>query len=135
MVVRSRSPLSSVLWLGTAERISAIVTMNHPGTWVLGDVADDDSGHGMGVIVECAGAKGKLQRTKPKQFKWDYTQFGKPGAAASPDQTIEMTIEKQNGAIGGFNRWRLNTDAFSMEIGERWYGRDCRVRHQRVTLA
>ena len=31
-----------VLWLGTAERVSAIVEMNHPGVWVLGDLADDD---------------------------------------------------------------------------------------------
>lgn len=37
-----------VLWLGTAERISAIVEMNHPGVWVMGDLADDDrtKGHG-----------------------------------------------------------------------------------------
>src|SRR5258708_3213685 len=26
-----------VLWLGTAERISAIVQMNHPGAWIMGD--------------------------------------------------------------------------------------------------
>jgi len=31
-----------VLWLGTAERISAIVEMNHPGVWIMGDLADDD---------------------------------------------------------------------------------------------
>src|ERR1700730_12639060 len=33
-----------VLWLGTAERISAVVEMNHPGVWILGDLADDDRG-------------------------------------------------------------------------------------------
>ena len=27
-----------VLWLGTAERISAIVEMNHPGVWIMGDL-------------------------------------------------------------------------------------------------
>ena len=27
-----------VLWFGTAERISAIVEMKHPGVWVLGDL-------------------------------------------------------------------------------------------------
>jgi FtsP/CotA-like multicopper oxidase with cupredoxin domain len=27
-----------VLWLGTAERISALVEMNHPGVWVMGDL-------------------------------------------------------------------------------------------------
>jgi len=26
----------AVLWLGTAERISAVVEMNHPGVWVMG---------------------------------------------------------------------------------------------------
>jgi FtsP/CotA-like multicopper oxidase with cupredoxin domain len=34
-----------VLWLGTAERISAILEMNQPGVWVMGDL-DDDRGHG-----------------------------------------------------------------------------------------
>ena len=28
-----------VLWLGTAERISAIVEMTHPGVWLMGDLA------------------------------------------------------------------------------------------------
>src|SRR2546425_12895066 len=37
-----------VLWLGTAERISASVHMTHPRVWVLGDLADDDLHHGMG---------------------------------------------------------------------------------------
>ncbi len=31
-----------VLWLGTGERVSAIVEMNHPGVWIMGDLADDD---------------------------------------------------------------------------------------------
>jgi FtsP/CotA-like multicopper oxidase with cupredoxin domain len=30
-----------VLWIGTAERVSAIVEMRHPGIWVLGDLADE----------------------------------------------------------------------------------------------
>ena len=110
-----------VLWLGTAERISAIVEMNRPGVWVLGDVSDDDRGHGMGIVVEYAGAKGKPQWSKPKPFKWDYAQFGTATASASPDETIEMTIEKQNGAINGFNRWTLNGEAFSMETRKPMY--------------
>jgi FtsP/CotA-like multicopper oxidase with cupredoxin domain len=110
------------LWLGTAERISAIVTMNHPGVWVLGDLSDDDREHGMGIVVEYAGSKGKPQWTKPRPFKWDYARFGKPNAApASPDEIIELTIEKQNGAVDGFNRWTLNGEAFSMETMKPMY--------------
>jgi FtsP/CotA-like multicopper oxidase with cupredoxin domain len=105
-----------VLWLGTAERISAIVEMNHPGVWVMGDLSDDDRGHGMGIIVEYAGATGKAQWSKPAPHKWDYTIFGKPGATpVSPDQTFDVTVVKHNGALNGFNQWLLNGEAFSMQ--------------------
>jgi len=105
-----------VLWLGTAERISAVVEMNHPGVWVMGDLADDDRKRGMGIVVEYAGAKGKPQWVKPKPFKWDYSRFGKAGATpAAPDETIEMTIVKHNAALDGFNQWTLNGEAFSMD--------------------
>ena len=95
-----------VLWLGTAERISAIVEMRHPGVWIMGDLADDDRGHGMGVVVEYDGKNGKPQWLKPKPFHWDYTQFGKRDIAPmAPDETIQMTIVKHNAAEHGFNRW------------------------------
>ena len=48
-----------VLWLGTAERISAIVEMNRPGVWIMGDLADDDRHNGMGIVVEYAGQHSK----------------------------------------------------------------------------
>ena len=111
-----------VLWLGTAERISAIVELNRPGVWVMGDLADDDRGHGMGLVVEYANAKGKPQWSKPKPFRWDYTQFGKANATpALPDETIEITIVKNNGALDGFNQWTLNGEAFSMETMKPMY--------------
>ena len=111
-----------VLWLGTAERISAIVEMNHRGVWVMGDLDDDDRRHGMGIVVEYAGAKGKPQWTKPKPFRWDYTQFGNSsGAPASPGETIEMLIVKHNSALNGFNQWTLNGEAFSMETMKPMY--------------
>jgi FtsP/CotA-like multicopper oxidase with cupredoxin domain len=103
-----------VLWLGTAERISAIVEMNEPGVWVMGDLADDDRGHGMGIVVEYAGAKGPPRWVKPKPFHWDYTRFGSEGSARAADETIEMLIVKHNGALNGFNQWTLNGQAFSM---------------------
>ena len=105
-----------VLWLGTAERISAIVEMNHPGVWVMGDLADDDRKRGMGIVVEYAGARGKPQWAKPKPFRWDYTLFGKAGTtSANPDETMEFVIVKHNAALNGFNQWTLNDKAFSME--------------------
>jgi len=104
-----------VLWIGTAERISAIVEMNHPGVWILGDLADDDRHHGMGIIVEYANRAGKPQWVKPKSFRWDYTRFAKAGATApEPDEIFDMTFAKDNAAEEGFNRWTINGIAYPM---------------------
>jgi FtsP/CotA-like multicopper oxidase with cupredoxin domain len=102
-----------VLWLGTAERISAIVEMNHPGVWVMGDLADDDRRHGMGVVVEYTGSKVKPLWTPPQPFHWNYARFAKLGASApAPDETIDMTFAKDNAAEEGFNRWTINGVAY-----------------------
>jgi len=106
-----------VLWIGTAERVSAVVHMTHPGVWVLGDLDDGDRGHGMGIVVEYAGRSGKAQWAAPPAFKWSYLRFGKmgaAGAAAPPDETIEMTFAKDNAAEEGFNRWTINGAAYPM---------------------
>src|SRR5439155_1569432 len=111
-----------VLWLGTAERISALVEMKHPGVWVMGDLEDDDRRHGMGIVVEYAGQKGKPHWVEPKPFRWDYSRFGKTNAPpASPDETIEMTIVKHNAVLNGFNQWTLNGEAFSMDTMKPMY--------------
>src|ERR1700674_234700 len=102
-----------VLWLGTGERISAIVEMTHPGVWILGDLADDDRKHGMGIVVEYAGRTGKGQWAAPPRFRWSYGSFAKPRATATaPDETFEMVIRKNNAADEGFNQWTINGAAF-----------------------
>ncbi len=104
-----------VLWLGTAERVSAIVEMNHPGVWIMGDTGDDDRHHGMGIVVEYAGRTGKPVWVAPPKFRWNYTHFAKPGAtASSPDETFEMTFVKDNAALDGFNKWTINGVAYPM---------------------
>lgn len=106
-----------VLWLGTAERVSAMVEMSHPGVWVMGDLADDDRRHGMGIVIEYANHAGRPQWVKPGPFHWDYSAFGHaraPGKDAEPDQTIDIAIVKHNAALDGFNQWTLNGEAFSM---------------------
>ncbi|HZU09481.1 MAG TPA: multicopper oxidase domain-containing protein [Pseudacidobacterium sp.] len=98
-----------VLWLGTAERISAIVEMNHPGVWILGDMDDDDRHHGMGIVVEYAGQQGKPQWIAPKQVHWNYLHFANSAEqTAQPDDVFEMTFAKRNAALDGFNQWTIN---------------------------
>lgn len=107
-----------VLWLGTAERISAIVEMKHPGVWILGDTADDDRRHGLGIVVEYAGRKGAPAWVQPPAFKWNYARFAKPGGTvAAPDETIQMTFAKNNAAYEGFNLWSINGAVYPMSQG------------------
>jgi len=122
-----------VLWLGTGERISAIVEMKSPGVWTMGDLADDDRLHGMGIVVEYAGRGGKPEWIKPKPFHWNYARFGDAGAPAqNPDETIEMIFAKRNAASNGFNEWTINDKTFSMEDARATYhlkeGRRYRLR-------
>lgn len=102
-----------VLWLGTGERISAMVQMNHPGVWIMGDLSNDDRGHGMGIVLEYAGRSGKAQWIVPAPFRWNYARFAKPGVSAAPtDEILEMNFAKDNAAEEGFNRWTINGVAF-----------------------
>jgi FtsP/CotA-like multicopper oxidase with cupredoxin domain len=104
------------LWIGTAERISAIVEMNHPGVWVMGDTGNDDRRHGMGIVVEYAGHSGKPQWIAPPPFHWNYSHFGLTEAhAAAPDEVIDMTFAKDNAALEGFNRWTINGVSYPLK--------------------
>jgi len=126
-----------VLWLGTGERVSAIVEMTHPGVWILGDVGEDRH-DGMGVVVEYAGATGKPRWIAPPKSGWDYTAFARSGAPSrAPDQTIEIIVSKQNAEMNGFNRWLINGSAFSMSARQpTWqvqHGRRYRLRMRNAT--
>ncbi len=103
-----------VLWIGTAERVSAIVQMGNPGVWILGDLADDDRRRGMGVVVEYADQKGAPRWVAPSKSHWDYTIFGRPGVRAPvPDEIFDLMFAKHNAALNGFNQWTINGVAFS----------------------
>ncbi len=101
--------VAPVVWIGTAERVDAIVDMNEPGVWILGDTSDDDRRHGMGIVIEYAGRSDTPAWTNPPRSTWNYTRFGRAGTAgAIPDETIAMTFAKQNAAYRGFNVWTIN---------------------------
>lgn len=87
--------------------------MNHPGIWIMGDLADDDRDHGMGIVVEYSHRTGKAQWITPPPFKWNYTHFGNTSSLAeTPDETFDMSFTEQNAADNGFNRWEINGVAY-----------------------
>ncbi len=108
-----------VLRIGSAERVSVMVEMNHPGVWLLGDLDDDDRSRGMGIVVEYAGAAGDPRWQRPTSTKWDYTIFGHPPLgcgvdADPPHETIEMVFARSDAARSGFNQWTINGEPFSL---------------------
>jgi FtsP/CotA-like multicopper oxidase with cupredoxin domain len=110
----------AVLWLGTAERISAIVEMKQPGVWVLGDTDDGSRNLGMGIVVEYAGATGQPVWHAPASLSWDYRRFADPSLhVPQPDHIVDMEFTREGGADdigpgGGFNKWMINGVAFDM---------------------
>ena len=65
----------SMIRLAPAERVSAIVEMNNPGVWVLGEVRRHVQASGMGVVIEYANSSGKPVWTQPGNLVWNYRQF------------------------------------------------------------
>ncbi|HXR97519.1 MAG TPA: multicopper oxidase domain-containing protein [Terriglobales bacterium] len=116
-----------VLLLGPGERIDCYVEMNQPGVWIMGDPTDDIRNAGLGVIVEYAGQNMQPTWTAPRKLAWDYTIFGKPGAApaAAPANVMDMVFEKIPRGAGRFNSFTVNgkpyphDQEFVMKAGQR----------------
>ena len=98
--------------IGPGERVDAIVEMTQPGVWILGAPEDDMRNNGLGIVVEYANQVKQPQWVPPGKPSWDYTLFGKPGAApASADpaiQTIDMVFEKVPRGMDKFNSFTVN---------------------------
>jgi len=98
-----------VIEIAPGERVDAIVEMNNPGIWILGEIRDSARQAGMGIVVEYGNQQGRAQWTPPpRSSRWDYTIFGTSAPHPAPDQTIDMVFEKVPGGPGGINHWLVN---------------------------
>ncbi|MGA3098319.1 MAG: multicopper oxidase domain-containing protein [Bryobacteraceae bacterium] len=98
----------SVLEMGPAERIDAIVEMNQPGIAILGDADDQVRNLGLGVVVEYANRTGNPQWTTPPDEKWDYTLFGRNENAPEPDQRIPLVFKQKWVGNRAVDHWTIN---------------------------
>jgi FtsP/CotA-like multicopper oxidase with cupredoxin domain len=108
-VTRSVETLS----LAVAERVDAIIEMNHPGVWVLGSTLQESRQMGLGIVVEYQGKSGPPIWKDPAPVEWDYTQFARSGLAPEPDKTYTLTF-RDAGALNGshFDTWTINDAAW-----------------------
>jgi FtsP/CotA-like multicopper oxidase with cupredoxin domain len=101
------------LRLGPAERVSAVVTMNAPGVWVLGEARLNFRNAGMGTVIEYANRTGKPQIPAPDKLHWDYSVFGDAiPASLKPDATIPLVFTSHFQGHGALDRWMINGKSF-----------------------
>lgn len=97
-----------VVELAPGERVDAIVEMNSPGIWTLGEEDNRQRAAGAGIVVEYANAKGPRRWVAPTAFTWDYTSFGVQENVLAPEVTIPLVFEREPAGRG----WTINGKTF-----------------------
>jgi FtsP/CotA-like multicopper oxidase with cupredoxin domain len=103
------------LRLDPGERIDAIVEMNQPGIWTLGEPRDHMHHAGLGVVVEYAGRQGPAQWIASDSLQWNYLDFGQapPPAPADPTpEPIRLVFKSVFHGHGAFEGWSINGKSF-----------------------
>jgi len=117
-----------MLRLAPAERVTAIVEMNNPGVWVLGEVRRHVQAAGMGIVLEYAGSSSKTQWLQPEALVWDYGTFATKASADAtlPATLIELSFRSKFQGHGAQELWQINgksypnTDEPALREGQRY---------------
>jgi FtsP/CotA-like multicopper oxidase with cupredoxin domain len=118
-----------MLGLAPAERVSAIVQLNNPGVWVLGEVRKHIRAAGMGLVVEYAERNGEPQWQQPEALSWDYQRFeGREISSSHEAQAVEIPLvfKSKFTGHGDLDHWAINgksfpdTDTVDLRQGQRY---------------
>ena len=102
-----------VIDMGPAERVDALVIMNNPGVWVLGEVNDQIRNAGMGIVVEYANRSGEPRWTPPPNTPWDYTIFGREAETPEPaGGVMPLIFRKRFAGNRWVDHWTINGQSF-----------------------
>ncbi len=94
--------------LGPGERVDAIVEMNRPGVWILGEVDSAQRIAGMGIVVEYAGQQGAPRWEPARPFTWDYAMFGGNEPVPEPDARLPFVFR----ATDDRHHWTINGKSY-----------------------
>jgi len=97
------------LRLGPAERVTALVTMDTPGVYVLGEPREEFRNAGIGKVIEYAGRSGKPVDPRDVKLQWDYRAFADPNPLVhQPDVTIPLVFTSRFKGHGALDQWMIN---------------------------
>ncbi len=108
----------AMLRLAPAERVCAVVEMNNPGVWVLGEVRKHVQVAGMAIAVEYADRGGPPRWQQPHELLWNYEQFSLSGSGAEPAEPAEPAIlvplvfESKFRGHGAMEEWTINGESY-----------------------
>ncbi len=114
------------LELGPAERIDAVVEMENPGVWILGETDDRERRNGLGIVIEYADKTGAPQWLPPSTEVWNYAAFGGPADAGDPGQRVPLVFKKKFAGSRWVDYWTINgkeypkTDPIQVKQGRRY---------------
>jgi FtsP/CotA-like multicopper oxidase with cupredoxin domain len=118
-----------MLRLAPAERVCALVELNNPGVWILGEVRKHIQAAGMGIVVEYAGSSGQPKWTQPEDLLWNYRQFAATKAPDTPTieaHRIDLVFDSKFHGHGNEEQWLINgksypdTDEPVLTAGQRY---------------
>ena len=101
----------NTLVLGPAERVDAVVLMDQPGVWVLGEVDDAMRKSGMGIVVEYANQSGAAQWKAPPCGGFSLRIIRRRDAERADDVReveIPLTFRSKFEGYGDFDHWTIN---------------------------
>jgi FtsP/CotA-like multicopper oxidase with cupredoxin domain len=104
-----------MLRLAPAERVCAVVEMNNPGVWVLGEVRKHVQALGMAVAVEYEDRRGPARWEQPPDLTWNYEQFAAAQPAAPSSNTpiiVPLTFESKFRGHGAMEAWTINGNSY-----------------------
>jgi FtsP/CotA-like multicopper oxidase with cupredoxin domain len=118
----------SMLRLAPAERVCAVVEMNNPGAWVLGEVRKHIQAAGMGMVFEYAERGGKPVWQQPESLQWNYAQFAVESKIEAAGNVVEIPLvfESRFAGHGAADRWMINgksypnTETVTLHEGQRY---------------
>ncbi|MDP3718270.1 MAG: multicopper oxidase family protein [Acidobacteriota bacterium] len=96
--------IAPMVELGPGERVDAIVEMNRPGVWILGETRSAQREAGMGIAIEYAGQPGPPRWAPTATDGWSYLRFGAAAEVAEPDGRLTLVFKPK----GDGHSWTIN---------------------------
>jgi FtsP/CotA-like multicopper oxidase with cupredoxin domain len=93
--------------------VDAVVTMNQPGVWTLGEVEDQVRNAGLGIVVEYANRRETPRWAAPANSPWDYTSFGREAEIPEPaGGVVPLVFRKKFAGNRWVDHWTINGKSF-----------------------